>query len=211
MLRSKLEQQQQRQGNHTLLDDNKIKIIEKALDSYHRFIDFLHEADLGRLIDLFEMNQGNQQQSSSTSPQPPPPPGYNNSSIKRKKQPPSSSYSTATNKAKSSPPPPPADAYKLLTDQQKYFSSKISQAKARLRATREHMNENSLVASELLYDASMLNETNASTHPTSLDALVYNALDISRKLNSSNAYNANSTIQQQPNPRMRVNKRSSVK
>jgi len=98
-------------------------------------------------------------------------------------------------KSKSKSPSPSYTKHSTLTDQQKYYSNKINKAKSKLTKNYSNGVSDPRLASssgERIYDASMLNE---SAYPTSLDALVNNALDISRRLNSSSVNNNNSTMQ----------------
>jgi len=91
---------------------------------------------------------------------------------------------------KSKSPSPSFTKHATLTDQQKYYSNKINKAKSKLNKNLTSGVADSVrlasSSGERIYDASMLNE---SAYPTSLDALVNNALDISRRLNSSSVNN----------------------
>lgn len=186
VLKSKLEQSQRNQksdesaANHTFLDDEKLKIIEKTLHSYQNFIDFLRDSDFGKLVDIFEMNQVQSPNATNQYEQ-----QFNNTNMKKK-------HTRQHLKTKS--PSPSFTKHSTLTDQQKYYSNKINKAKTKLNKNLSSgiANSSRLASSsgERIYDASMLNE---SAYPTSLDALVNNALDISRRLNSSSVNNNNST------------------
>jgi hypothetical protein len=176
MLRSKLEQSQSSSSSHhhrhhkssssnnnnnnttnqtlnqTVLDDDKLKIIEKTLQSYQAFIDFLRDSDFGKLVDIFEMNQVSMSESPNQTAL------YEQQQQQYQRQ---KLYEAQLKKQQQQQ----QQQLRQQTDQQKYYTNKINKAKSKLTTKNE----------------------------TSLDALVNNALDISRRLNQSSSQQTTTT------------------
>jgi hypothetical protein len=153
--------------NRTMLDDDKaLEIIELTLQKYQNFLDFLRNAGFGKLIDMGEMNQQMLQQ-------------------KQQQQPLINKFrgQMDMNEAKSKKQQSQGTKVSSdhLTDQEKYYLNKIKKTKHKL----SRLNGQQFDESEM----TMINpdETNQN-----IDALVSNALELSktyRRFNNSTMIN----------------------
>ena len=100
--------------NRTLLDDDKLEIIELTLYKYQSFLDFLRNAGFGKLIEMGDLSQE-----------------QHHNPVKQKNSQKNKSSSSKSKRQTLSP------SNSKLTDQQRYYLEKINRTKSK-------MNKNSL-------------------------------------------------------------------
>jgi centrosomal protein CEP78 len=199
MLKSKLDHQQNQieilkqknpnnttsMMNRTLLDDDKaLEIIERAFQKYQNFLDFLRNAGFGQLIDIGEMHQ------------------IDKTNVQEE-------YETDGIVSKINPINEEEEEEDGLSDQQKYYMNKINKTKSKL----SNKSSKKLSSSSKQRGPRELagDETNADEN--NIDALLSNALEISKSYRRFNSSIINSTgiYPQKQNPNINNNETTLLK
>ena len=173
--------------NRTLLDDDKaLEIIERAFQKYQNFLDFLRNAGFGQLIDIGEMHQIDKTNAQEEE--------YETEGIVSKINPINEEEEEEENG---------------LSDQQKYYMNKINKTKSKLSNKKQSKKS----SSNKQRTEKQQGDDEINGEENNIDALLSNALEISKSYRRFNSSIINSTgiYPQKQNPNINNNETTLLK